>query len=82
MWRFCVNPVAAAPRAFFIHQQIAQQKCVSPDLKDLRISYFFEKEGHHHGYSMPVSDVLTFLISAFIIAKTYKELNTEGVNRV
>ena len=33
-------------------------------------------------YSMPVSDVLTFLISAFIIAKTYKELNTEGVNRV
>ena len=33
-------------------------------------------------YSMPVSDILTFLISAFIIAKTYKELNTEGVNRV
>ena len=33
-------------------------------------------------YSMPVSDILTFLISAFIIAKTYNELNTEGVNRV
>ena len=33
-------------------------------------------------YSMPVSDVLTFVISAFIIAKTYKELNTEGVDRV
>ena len=33
-------------------------------------------------YSMPVSDVLTFVISALIIAKTYKELNTEGVNRV
>ena len=44
--------------------------------------FFFEKEGHHHGYSMPVSDILTFLISAFIIAKTYNELNTEGVNRV
>ena len=33
-------------------------------------------------YSMPVSDVLTFVISALIIAKTYNELNTEGVNRV
>ena len=33
-------------------------------------------------YSMPVSDVLTFVISAFIIAKTYNELNTEGVDRV
>ena len=31
---------------------------------------------------MPVSDILTFLISAFIITKTYNELNTEGVNRV
>lgn len=30
-------------------------------------------------YSMPVSDILTFLISAIIIAKTYRELNTEGV---
>ena len=26
-------------------------------------------------YSMPVSDVLTFLISAVIIGKTYRELN-------
>ena len=33
-------------------------------------------------YSMPVSDVLTFVISAFIIAKTYNELNAEGVDRV
>ena len=82
MWRFCVNPVAEASHAFLFHKQIAQQKCVSPGLTGLRISYFFEKEGHHHGYSMPVSDILTFLISAFIIAKTYKELNTEGVNRV
>ena len=31
---------------------------------------------------MPVSDVLTFVISALIIAKTYNELNTEGVDRV
>jgi len=30
-------------------------------------------------YSMPVSDILTFIISAIIIAKTYGELNAEGV---
>ena len=30
-------------------------------------------------YSMPVSDILTFIISAMIIVKIYRELNTEGV---
>ena len=30
-------------------------------------------------YSMPVSDILTFIISAIIIAKTYRELNENGV---
>ena len=30
-------------------------------------------------YSMPVSDVLTFLISAVIIVKTYRELNEQDV---
>ena len=30
-------------------------------------------------YSMPVSDILTFVISAVIIGKTYKELNEKGV---
>ena len=29
-------------------------------------------------YSMPVSDVLTFVITAGMIVKTYRELNTEG----
>ena len=29
-------------------------------------------------YSMPVSDILTFLISAFIIRNTYQKLNAEG----
>ena len=33
-------------------------------------------------YSMPVSDVLTFLIALFIIIRTYRELNTEGVQNV
>ena len=33
-------------------------------------------------YSMPVSDILTFVISAIIIMKTYRELNVEGVQKV
>ena len=32
-------------------------------------------------YSMPVSDVLIFLISAVIIVKTYRELNEQGVEK-
>ena len=27
-------------------------------------------------YSMPMSDLLTFVIAAYLIAKTYRELNT------
>ena len=30
-------------------------------------------------YSMPVSDVLTFLISAVVIVKTYRELKPAGL---
>ena len=33
-------------------------------------------------YSMPVSDILTFIISAIIIVKTYKELNTKGAQSI
>lgn len=33
-------------------------------------------------YSMPVSDILTFIISAIIIVKTYKELNTKGTQSI
>ena len=32
-------------------------------------------------YSMPVSDILTFIIAAIIIEKTYRELNVEGVQK-
>ena len=32
-------------------------------------------------YSMPVSDILTFIISAIIIEKTYRELNVEGAQK-
>lgn len=57
MWRFCVNPVAETPHAFFIiesgeiwqnekqvYKQIVEQKCVSPGFVGLRIS-FFERKG-------------------------------------
>lgn len=33
-------------------------------------------------YSMPVSDILTFIISAIIIVKTNKELNTKGAQSI
>lgn len=33
-------------------------------------------------YSMPVSDILTFIISTIIIVKTYKELNTKGAQSI
>lgn len=33
-------------------------------------------------FSMPVSDILTFIISAIIIVKTYKELNTKGTQSI
>ena len=32
-------------------------------------------------YSMPVSDILTFVISLVIIVKTYRELHTEGMQK-
>ena len=32
-------------------------------------------------YSMPLSDLLTFLIALFLIIKTYRELRTEKTGR-
>ena len=29
--------------------------------------------------SMPVSDILTFIVAVFLIYRTYRELNTKGV---
>ena len=29
-------------------------------------------------YSMPMSDILTFLIAVYLIYKTYRELSTKG----
>ncbi len=33
-------------------------------------------------YSMPVSDILTFVAALFLILRTYRELNTRGVEKV
>lgn len=30
-------------------------------------------------YSMPVSDILTFVVAVFLIIRTYRELKTKGV---
>ena len=32
-------------------------------------------------YSMPLSDILTFLIALFLIIQTYRELGTEEVKK-
>ena len=32
-------------------------------------------------YSMPLSDILTFVIALFLIMQTYRELRTEGANK-
>ena len=32
-------------------------------------------------YSMPLSDILTFLIALFLIIRTYRELRTEKTGR-
>jgi len=42
----------------------------------LLLPFFFGLDGVL--YSMPVSDILTFIISAVIIIKTYHELNVKG----
>ena len=33
-------------------------------------------------YSMPVSDILTFVVSLYIIMQTYRDLKREGVHRI
>lgn len=33
-------------------------------------------------YSMPVSDILTFVVAAFLIAKTYRQLNGKGDKKI
>ena len=77
----CVN------KACFIFLQAVRKALTSTMLSMFRevvfgvgfallLPFFFGLDGVL--YSMPVSDILTFIISAVIIIKTYHELNVKG----
>ena len=87
----CMLPLACVNKACFIFLQAVGKALSSTLLSMFRevvfgvgfallLPVFFGLDGVL--YSMPVSDILTFVISVFIIVKTYRELNTEGVRKV
>ena len=84
----CMLPLACVNKAAFIFLQSLGKPVESTMLSMLRevvlgvglallLPVFFGLDGVL--YSMPVSDVLTFIISMIIIARTYRELNTKQV---
>ncbi len=84
----CMMILACVNKACFIFLQAVGKALASTLLSMFRevvfgvgfallLPVFFGLDGVL--YSMPVSDILTFVISAIIIVKTYRELNTEGV---
>ncbi len=84
----CMMVLACVNKACFIFLQAVGKALASTLLSMFRevvfgvgfallLPVFFGLDGVL--YSMPVSDILTFIISAVIIAKTYRELNMEGV---
>ena len=84
----CMMVLACVNKACFIFLQAVGKALPSTMLSMIRevvfgvgfallLPRFFGLDGVL--YSMPVSDILTFIISAVIIVKTYRELNTEGV---
>ena len=84
----CMMVLACVNKACFIFLQAVGKALASTLLSMFRevvfgvgfallLPVFFGLDGVL--YSMPVSDILTFIISAVIIAKTYRELNVEGV---
>ena len=84
----CMMVLACVNKACFIFLQAVGKALASTLLSMFRevvfgvgfallLPVFFGLDGVL--YSMPVSDILTFIISAVIIVKTYRELNTEGV---
>lgn len=83
----CMMILACVNKACFIFLQAVGKALSSTMLSMFRevvfgvgfallLPVFFSLDGVL--YSMPVSDILTFIISAIIIVKTYKELNTKG----
>ena len=84
----CMMILACVNKACFIFLQAVGKALASTLLSMFRevvfgvgfallLPVFFGLDGVL--YSMPVSDILTFVISAVIIMKTYRELNVEGV---
>ena len=87
----CMMVLACVNKACFIFLQAVGKALASTLLSMFRevvfgvgfallLPVFFGLDGVL--YSMPVSDILTFIISAIIIVKTYRELNVEGVQKV
>ncbi len=81
----CMMVLACVNKACFIYLQAIGKALASTLLSMFRevvfgvgfallLPIFFGLDGVL--YSMPVSDILTFLISAIIIGKTYQELTT------
>ena len=84
----CMMILACVNKACFIFLQAVGKALASTLLSMFRevvfgvgfallLPVFFGLDGVL--YSMPVSDILTFIISAIIIMKTYREWNVEGV---
>ena len=84
----CMMILACVNKACFIFLQAVGKALASTLLSMFRevvfgvgfallLPVFFGLDGVL--YSMPVSDILTFIISTIIIMKTYRDLNVEGV---
>lgn len=84
----CFIILACVNKACFIFLQAMGKAAASTALSMIRevvfgvgfaliLPIFFGLDGVL--YSMPVSDVLTFIVAAFLIFRTYKELNMKGV---
>lgn len=87
----CMMILACVNKACFIFLQAVGKALASTMLSMFRevvfgvgfallLPVFFGLDGVL--YSMPVSDLLTFVIAVFIILQTYHKLNTEGAQRV
>ena len=87
----CMMVLACVNKACFIFLQAVGKALASTLLSMFRevvfgvgfallLPVFFGLDGVL--YSMPVSDILTFIISAVIIVKTYRELNMEGASKI
>ena len=86
----CMMVLACVNKACFIFLQAIGKALASTMLSMFRevvfgvgfallLPIFFGLDGVL--YSMPLSDILTFIISVFIIVRTYRELHTEGEKR-